>query len=93
MFNTLNHSYPTLNVISASLIPDLSYPRIRILSESSQSTEEGNTEQDNELSRHLMTVKSNERITSSDWLQDVRHIEFTFGDEDDIWWGGSYSSS
>ncbi|KAF9265084.1 riboflavin synthase domain-like protein [Marasmius fiardii PR-910] len=31
---------------------------------------------------HLATVKCNDRITSSDWFQDVRHMEFTF--EDDI---------
>lgn len=30
---------------------------------------------------HNATLKSNTRITASDWFQDVRHLEFTF-DED-----------
>ena len=30
---------------------------------------------------HAATVRCNRRITSSDWYQDVRQIEFTFPDE------------
>jgi len=30
---------------------------------------------------HTATVRCNRRITSSDWYQDVRQIEFTFHDE------------
>ena len=35
-----------------------------------------------DLQYHKGTIKANQRITASDWYQDVRHLEFGF--EDDI---------
>ncbi|KAF9007017.1 hypothetical protein BDQ17DRAFT_1324286 [Cyathus striatus] len=66
-------------IIPATAVPP---PRVSLIETSQSTLNEVKDPQEHDSRYHVASVKLNKRITTEDWFQDVRHLEFEF--EDDI---------
>lgn len=69
---------PGVNMVPADQLPP---PRVAMHGSTSDALQRCIDPLEYDRAFHTATVKSNRRITTDDWYQDVRHFDFDFDDD------------